>query len=86
MYLDGVLRVLSAFRAIIGVPLIIIPDSSPRAFQRGVLALVWRIFYSLCGCTIFIRSDGFVSDGCARAHPLGVAPVATKEWLTPLGS
>jgi hypothetical protein len=35
-YLDGVLRVLSVFRGVIWVPLIIIPDSSPQAFQRSV--------------------------------------------------
>jgi hypothetical protein len=51
------------------VPLIMVPDSSPRA-SKGVLALAWRL------SSHFLQGDqpfsvAFCSGGCARAHPLG---------------
>jgi hypothetical protein len=56
-----------------------VPDSSPRA-SKGVLVLAWRL------CRTFLQGDrpfsvAFHSGGCARAHPLGVAPEASKEWF-----
>ena len=56
-----------------------VPDSSPRA-SKGVLALAWRL------CRTFLQGDqpfsvAFCSGGCARAHPPGVAPEASEEWL-----
>jgi hypothetical protein len=64
---------------VLGVPLIMVPDSSPRA-TKGVLALTWRL------CRTFLQGDrpfsvAFCSGGCARAHPPGVAPEASKEWF-----
>ena len=63
----------------LGVPLITVPDSSPRA-SKGVLVLTWRI------CRTFLRGDRpfsvtLCSGGCARAHPPGVAPEASEEWF-----
>jgi hypothetical protein len=44
------LFLLSAFLGgIIWVPLIITPDSSPRAFQGSILVLVWRLCCQLVG-------------------------------------
>jgi hypothetical protein len=63
---------------VLGVPLITVLDSSPRA-SKGVRALAWRF------CQIFVRdrpfSVVFCSGGCARAHPPGVAPEASEEWF-----
>jgi hypothetical protein len=64
---------------VLGVPLIMVPDSSPRA-SKGVLVLAWRL------CRTFLQGDRpfsvtFCSGGCARAHPPGVAPEASEEWL-----
>jgi hypothetical protein len=61
------------------VPLITVPDSSPRA-SKGVLVLAWRI------CRTFLRGDRplsvtLCSGGCTRAHPPGVAPEASEEWF-----
>jgi hypothetical protein len=64
---------------VLGVPLIMVPDSSPRA-SKGVLVLAWR----LCR-TFFARGPTFLGYilfwGCARAHPPGVAPEASEEWF-----
>jgi hypothetical protein len=54
-----------------------VPDSSPRA-SKGVLVLAWRLYRT------FLQGDQpfsviFCSGGCARAHPLGVAPEASEE-------
>jgi hypothetical protein len=62
-----------------GVPLIMVPDSSPRA-SKGVLVLAWRL------CHTFLQGDRpfsvtFCSGGCARVHPPGVAPEASEEWF-----
>jgi hypothetical protein len=64
---------------VLGVPLIMVPDSSPRA-SKGVLVLAWRL------CRTFLQRDRpflvtFCSSGCARAHPPGVAPEASEEWF-----
>jgi hypothetical protein len=64
---------------VLGVPLIMVPDSSPRA-SKGVLVLAWRL------CRTFLQGDRpflvtLCSGGCARAHPLGVAPEASEEWF-----
>jgi hypothetical protein len=64
---------------VLGVPLITVPDSSPRA-SKGVLVLAWRL------CRTFLRgyrpfSVILCSGGCARAHPPGVAPEASEEWF-----
>jgi hypothetical protein len=63
----------------LGVPLITVPDSSPRA-SKGVWVLAWRL------CRTFLQGDrpfsvAFCSGGCARAHPPGVAPEALEEWF-----
>jgi hypothetical protein len=63
---------------VLGVPLITVPDSSPRA-SKGV-------WHSLGGSAEFLQGDRpfsviFVSSGCARAHPPGVAPEASEEWF-----
>jgi hypothetical protein len=55
-----------------------VPDSSPRAL-RGC-------GHSLGGSAGFLQEDQtfsvvFCSDGCARAHPSGVAPEASEEWF-----
>jgi hypothetical protein len=64
---------------VLGVPLIMVPDSSPRA-SKGVLVITWRL------CRTFLQGDQpfsvtFCSGGCARAHPPGVAPEASEEWF-----
>jgi hypothetical protein len=64
---------------VLGVPLIMVPDSGPRA-SKGVLVLAWRL------CHTFLQGDRpfsviFCSGGCARAHPPGVAPEASEEWF-----
>jgi hypothetical protein len=64
---------------VLGVPLITVPDNSPRA-SKGVLVLAWRL------CCTFLRGDRPISvilgsGGCARAHPPGVAPEASEEWF-----
>jgi hypothetical protein len=64
---------------VLGVPLIMVPDSSPRA-SKGVLVLAWRL------CRTFLQGDRpfsvtFRSGGCTRAHPPGVAPEASEEWF-----
>jgi hypothetical protein len=66
------------FRSV-GVPLIMVPDSSPRA-SKGVLVLAWRL------CHTFLQGDQsfsvtLCSGGCARVHPPGVAPEASEEWF-----
>jgi hypothetical protein len=63
----------------LGVPLITVPDSSPRA-SKGVLVLAWRL------CRTFLQGDRpfsvtLYSVGCARAHPPSVAPEASEEWF-----
>jgi hypothetical protein len=64
---------------VLGVPLIMVPDSIPRA-SKGVLVLAWRL------CRTFLQGDRpfsviFCSGGCARAHPPSVAPEASEEWF-----
>jgi hypothetical protein len=64
---------------VLGVPLITIPYSSPRASKR-VWVLAWRL------CRTFLQGDrpfsvAFCSGGCARAHPPGVALEASEEWF-----
>jgi hypothetical protein len=64
---------------VLGVPLIMVPDSSPRA-SKGVLVLAWRL------CRTFYQGDrpfsvAFCSGGCAREHPPGVTPEASEEWF-----
>jgi hypothetical protein len=64
---------------VLRVPLIMVPDSSPRA-SKGVLILAWRL------CRTFLQGDRpfsvtLCSGGCARAHPPGVAPEASEEWF-----
>jgi hypothetical protein len=65
---------------VLGVPLIMVPDSSPRA-SKGVLVLAWRLLshFFLQGDRPF--SVTLCSGGCTRAHPPGVAPEASKEWF-----
>jgi hypothetical protein len=65
---------------VLGVPLIMVPDSSPRA-SKGVFILAWRLL-----CRTFLQGDrpfsvAFRSGGCARAHLPGVAPEASEEWF-----
>jgi hypothetical protein len=64
---------------VLGVPLTMVPDSSPRA-SKGVLVLAWRLYRT------FLQGDRpfsvtFCFGGCARAHPPGVAPEASEEWF-----
>jgi hypothetical protein len=77
--------------ALLGVPLIMVPDSSPRA-SKGVLVITSRVYALLgvplimhCLSHVFARGPAFLgyifSGGCARAHPLGVAPKASEEWF-----
>jgi hypothetical protein len=63
----------------LGIPLIMVPDSSPRASKR-VLVLALRL------CRTFLQGDrpfsvAFCSGGCALAHPPGVAPEASEKWF-----
>jgi hypothetical protein len=60
------------------VPLITVPDSSPEPRRE--------CGHSLGGSAGFLQGDRpflviFCSGGCARAHPPGVAPEASKEWF-----
>jgi hypothetical protein len=63
----------------LGVPLIMVPDSSPRA-SKGVLVLAWRLLSHF-----FARGPAFL--GCISfwwvrtSHPPGVAPKASEEWF-----
>jgi hypothetical protein len=63
---------------VLGVPLITVPDSSPRA-SKGVWALAWRF------CRIFARgltSSGYVWFRWVRASaPVGCSPEASEEWF-----
>jgi hypothetical protein len=64
---------------VLWVPLIMVPDSSPRA-SKGLLVLAWRLYRTfLQGDRPFLVT--FFSGGCARAHPSGVAPEASEEWF-----
>jgi hypothetical protein len=62
----------------LGVPLITVPDSSPRA-SKGVRALAWRFY------RIFARGPallGYILFWWVRASaPPGVAPEASEEWF-----
>jgi hypothetical protein len=64
---------------VLGVPLIMVPDSSPRA-SKGVLILAWRLLSHF-----FARGPTFlgcVSFRWVRASaPAGVAPEASEEWF-----
>jgi hypothetical protein len=77
---------LACFKGIIWVPRIITPDSSHRAFQGSALTFAWRLRHFFVWLCYFLGVEGSVFDGCARAHQLGVAPKASKEWLTPSGA
>jgi hypothetical protein len=63
----------------LGVPLIMVPDSSPRA-SKGVLILAWRLLSHF-----FARGTTFL--GCVlfrwvrASAPPGVAPEASEEWF-----
>jgi hypothetical protein len=63
---------------VLGIPLIMVPDSSPRA-SKGVLVLVWRL------CRTFLQGDWPFSvifcSGGAPPPPPGVAPEASEEWF-----
>jgi hypothetical protein len=64
---------------VLGVPLIMVPDSSPQA-SKGVLVLAWRILSHF-----FARGPAFL--GCisfrwVRASaPAGCSPEASEEWF-----
>jgi hypothetical protein len=64
---------------VLGVPLIMVLDSSPRA-SKGVLVLAWTLCRTFCNGTSLSRFT-FCSGRCARAHPPGVAPEASEEWF-----
>jgi hypothetical protein len=57
---------------VLGVPLIMVPDSSPRA-SKGVLVLAWRL------CRTFLQGDRPFSVTFYSAP--GVAPEASEEWF-----
>jgi hypothetical protein len=64
---------------VLGVPLIMVPNSIPRA-SKGVLVLARRL------CRTFLQGDRpfsvtLRSGGCARAPLPGVAPEASEEWF-----
>jgi hypothetical protein len=64
---------------VLGVPLIMVPDSSPQA-SKGVLVLAWRL------CRIFLRGDRpfsvtLCSGGGGAPPPPGVTPEASEEWF-----
>jgi hypothetical protein len=62
---------------VLGVPLIMVPDSSPRA-SKGVLVLDWRL------CHTFLQGDQpFSVIFCfgGPPPPPGVAPEASEEWF-----
>jgi hypothetical protein len=56
---------------VLGVPLITVPDSSPRA-SKGVLVLAWRL------CRIFVRGPAFLGYTLFRwvraSTPVGCSP------------
>jgi hypothetical protein len=56
----------------LGVPLIMVPDSSPRA-SKGVLVLAWRLLSHF-----FARGSAFLG---LYFVPVGVAPEASEEWF-----
>jgi hypothetical protein len=64
----------------IWIPLVMVPDSSPRAYG-GVRALLQRLLIEFDLCWVSSRSSPrpqlvsvlLSSGGCARAHPPGVA-------------
>jgi hypothetical protein len=61
---------------VFGVPLIMVPDSSPRA-SKGVLVLAWRLLLRF-----FARGPAFL--GCVSFRwvpPPGVAPEASEDWF-----
>jgi hypothetical protein len=62
----------------LGVPLITVPDSSPRAL-KGVRALAWRF------CQFFARGPallGYILFRWVRASaPAGCSPEASEEWF-----
>jgi hypothetical protein len=63
---------------VLGVPLITVPDSSPRA-SKGVLALAWRLCRTFCEWTGLSRLY-FVLVG-ARERTRRVYPEASEEWF-----
>jgi hypothetical protein len=68
-------------RGITWVPLIMIPNSSPRA-SKEVQAFVWGFCRPLAGELLNpLKGGRLISEGCARVHPSGVAPKASEEWL-----
>jgi hypothetical protein len=64
---------------VLGVPLIKVPDSSPRA-SKGVLILAWRLLSHF-----FARGPAFL--GCVSfrwvrtSAPAGCSPQASEEWF-----
>jgi hypothetical protein len=64
---------------VLGVPLIMVPDSSPRA-SKGVLILAWRLLSHF-----FARGPAFL--GCVSfrwvhaSAPAGCTPEASEEWF-----
>jgi hypothetical protein len=64
---------------VLGVPLITIPDSSPPSLEGSIDTRLEALLDFLQGDRPF--SVVFGSDGCARAHPSGVAPEASEEWF-----
>jgi hypothetical protein len=64
---------------VLGVPLIMVPDSSPRA-SKGVLILAWRLLsHFLARGSAFL---GFVLFRWVRASaPAGCSPRGLEEWF-----
>jgi hypothetical protein len=60
---------------IIWVPLIIIPDSSPRAFQRSVLALVLEVLLFFVWVRyLSLRNERFCFSWECASAPVGSSP------------
>jgi hypothetical protein len=60
---------------VLGVPLIMVPGSSPRA-SKGVLILAWRLLSHF-----FARGPGVSFRWVRASAPAGVAPEASEEWF-----
>jgi hypothetical protein len=64
---------------VLGVPLITVPDSSPRA-SKGVLVLAWRLWR-----IFFVRGPAFLGYTLFRwvraSAPAGCSPEASEEWF-----
>jgi hypothetical protein len=64
----------ACIKGIIQVPLIIMSDSSPRAFQGSALILAWRLCHFLCGCVVFFRSGRFSFRWMRASAPVWCSP------------